>query len=250
MDLKTFVNSDWNHGHTLLNLAVKTSNINLVNTVLKYDVNIHQQDNYGYTALFDCKDNDILKVLLDAGIDPNIQCNRSSETVLFRQQNVETVKILLDANIDPNITNRCNENALYYYCRFLMGSIDEDKLKIIYELLPVTNLDNNNGESLSVLIQRRRTEFDLLKRIISGMKNLNHVDINGNSFLHYAARNQSYWDVIKLLIDSGVDLNIENNDGEDFYDLCYKNVQKLIKANYPKFIDDKETRNTASKYGM
>lgn len=264
MDIKTFVDSDWYFGNNLLHLAVKSKNPMLVKEVLKFGVNIHQLGYDGKTALFDFESNEILKILLNAGIDPNIQNSNTGETVLFRCKDLEAVKLLLMAGIDPNITNGPSSNvhpksiimnkkgwnALCYRCYWLGGQDHDIDLKIVNVLIPLTDLDYDNCEVLRVLIGKRTTDLNLVKNIISRIKNFNSVNADGDSLLHEAARKRDYWDVIELLIDSGVDLHIENNNGNDFYDLCYKNIQKRIVEKLPDFLEDKAIRKNVNKYNL
>lgn len=249
MDLKTFVDSDWSNGSNLLHFAVKSNNIELVKEVLKYKVNIHNQNDYGSTALFGCKNNEILKLLIDEGIDPNIQCDEG-RTALFDSDNFEKVKLLLDAGIDPNITDNSNDNALTLFFKYLEGTEYDEYFKIINALIPLTNLDHNHGQSLRIFLKYGRLEIDILQSLISGMKNMNSLNRKGNSFLHDAAKHKYYWSEIELLIRSGVNMDVENKEGKDFYDLGHKDIQEFIQDNYLEFMEFKELRNTSSKFNI
>lgn len=177
MEIKTFVDSDWYYGNNLLHLAVKSNNPMLVKEVLKFGVNILQLGYDGNTALFDCKSNEILKILLDAGIEPNIQNTNTGETVLFRCEDIEAVKILLNAGIDPNILNQPAKylrpvanisqkpgwNALCKHCYWLDGEDHDNVIRIVHELVPITDLDYNNCEVLRILIRKRTSEKHYFK---------------------------------------------------------------------------------------
>ena len=70
-------------GKTQLHLACKDGNIELVKELLNQGVEINKQDSDGLTALHIAKNSEILKILLEAGANPNLQDYRSGFTPLL-----------------------------------------------------------------------------------------------------------------------------------------------------------------------
>jgi ankyrin repeat protein len=67
-------------GKTQLHLACRDGNIELVKELLSLEVNINKQDSEGLTALHIAKNIEIIKMLIEAGANPNLQDYRSRYT--------------------------------------------------------------------------------------------------------------------------------------------------------------------------
>ena len=70
-------------GKTHLHLACKDGNVVLVNELMNQSVDINKQDSDGVTALHIAKHNEIVKMLIEAGANPNLQDHRSGYTPLL-----------------------------------------------------------------------------------------------------------------------------------------------------------------------
>jgi len=70
-------------GKTQLHLACKDGSIELVKELLNQGVEINKQDSDGLTALHLTKNSEILKILIEAGANPNLQDYRSGFTPLL-----------------------------------------------------------------------------------------------------------------------------------------------------------------------
>ncbi len=85
-------------GKTQLHLACKDVNIDLVKHLLKQEVEINKQDSDGLTALHIAQNMEILKILIEAGANPNLQVYRSGYTPLLDSMvwwNVDKYKFLV-----------------------------------------------------------------------------------------------------------------------------------------------------------
>ncbi len=69
-------------GKTAIHFACLDNNIELVKELIQQGIEINQQDYDGQTALYLTRDIDIVKILLDAGANPNLQEKRSKFTPL------------------------------------------------------------------------------------------------------------------------------------------------------------------------
>jgi ankyrin repeat protein len=70
-------------GKTQLHLACRDGNFELANELIKLGVDINKQDKDGATALYISKKNEIVKLLIEAGADPDLQNYRSCYTPLL-----------------------------------------------------------------------------------------------------------------------------------------------------------------------
>lgn len=220
MKINELINSDWGNGNTLLHEAVSLESIDLVKECISNGADINKVNRVNRTALFYCSSNndnaiEILHLLLNAGINPNIQ--------------------------------DCNGNTAIIY--------NERYDRVLKELASVTNLDitNSNGYNL-LLYGIMNFDVDILKIVLKYTKNLNLTCKNGycygkNALLLIATeRNKS--SIILTLAKSGIDLFLKDKEGRDFYDLCYKNVQKLIVKELPDFIEKRNFYNNINKYNL
>lgn len=70
-------------GKTQLHLACRDGNFELVKELLNLGVEINKQDSDGLTALHIAKNIEIIKLLIEAGANPNLQNHRSGYTPLL-----------------------------------------------------------------------------------------------------------------------------------------------------------------------
>lgn len=174
---------------------------------------------------------EIVKDLLKLGVDVNL-VNSDGETVLFnRNISFEMTQFLLKERLNPKVRNNSGNIAF--------GQHYEND-EIIKLLLPVSNLtdDDINLHNIIHNVKSLGAMEEVLKYV---------NDVNGVSFLQdsetilmTAARMPNNLDLILLLAKSGVDLNHRNEKNQDFFDLCFKKVQKVIRKEFPEFIKLRE----------
>lgn len=89
-------------GCTLLKNAAEHKNTSFLKFLLEHmDVNV--KDTWGETALFtDCLSLEAAQVLINAGIDVNA-VNENGQNCLISSQRGDVVKVLLEAGVDPNV---------------------------------------------------------------------------------------------------------------------------------------------------
>lgn len=205
--IQNFVNAGWIDGRTLLHIAVSTDNMELVKQCFHFGINVNKVDSKGNSALHYCNSLEIAKFLVEHGIDVNT-LNKYGETAvvdIYSERNVEVVKYLISiADLDIVDNN---------YSAFTL---------------------------LEKMIVYEEEDFSLIKKVVNRTKDLNRINSDGNSYLTIAAQNTKYKDVILLLIKAGCDLYIRNQDGNNFYDLSFKYVQKAIQKKYSGFMRRKD----------
>ena len=176
--------------------AVQNNNIEEVIKLLKTDIDINYQDDYGQSALhLACKfqNLDIVKILLNSD---NININlvniwsRSPILVASSTQNLEIVKVLLK-------DSRLNLNQIYCGGNNILQILFHDDNYFIWKLLTQ------------------------ISRI-----NLNHQDDYGNTILHdVCGLDESNINEFKLLLCSGkyINLNINNKYNKSLENILFEN---------------------------
>ena len=106
-----------------INYNIETSKI-----ILKHTPNLELKDNNNNTALFYAcvikntnELNNMIKLLLDMGVDYNVIDVDVNETALFNlcrniSANIDTYKMFLDKGVDVNHKNKYNKTILNYFC--------------------------------------------------------------------------------------------------------------------------------------
>lgn len=103
-------------GKTQLHLACRVGNIALVQELLHLGVNINKQDIDGATALHIAQNIEIVKILLEAKCNPNLQFNRSGYTPLLDTMvwwNEAKYNLLVQVT-DLNIKSKFGYTALMF----------------------------------------------------------------------------------------------------------------------------------------
>ena len=164
-----------------------------------------------------CKYNDLLKALVSAGADLDLQVKSygvntaTALTYCILSGNIEGVSILLNAG--ASINNRDD---------YLHTSIDRGNLNIVKLLinksidinqLPKEKGDNENYKGKSALAYSiTKGNEDIVKLLL-----LNDADINIDKtpLLITALSTQNYkYQIVKLLLDAGVDIDVRDGWGD------------------------------------
>ena len=172
---------------------------------------------------------DVLKRLIDAGADLNIQDKSIGRTALMETcldfiGNVVGAKYLIDAGADLNIQ------------------------------------DNSWGHTALHLASSSHVSFEIVKYLINAGANLNIQNKHGKTPLIYAAVTKDFdWKLeyetisfkaIKELIKAGADTNIKDNSGKDVFDyLKPKQVEEILKR-FPKQCEEYIMKKNSEKYNL
>ncbi|KAF0238496.1 MAG: hypothetical protein FD181_999 [Prolixibacteraceae bacterium] len=212
--VKRLLSANWKYGKTLLDIAVETDNIKIVKDVVALGVNINATNDRNNTVLFN------------------------------RINNVKVVEFLLKKGIDPNIKNTNGDIAISHH----IWNVESVKL-----LAPISDFDDQkrfgNMPLLHALIEDSRVPLVVIKEFLKYSKNLNVLWENC-TILMSAAKMRENKEMILMIARSGIDLHVEDEEGRDFYDLCYKNVQKEIEKQFPEFMERKRLRADVNKYNL
>lgn len=211
MDLEELLNVRWGNQH-LLHIAVEIGSVELVNELLNLGARVNDRDCFGETALF------------------------KSTT------NVEIANVLLEAGINPNLKNNSDEIAIMKY------TASDDFVRLLAPLSDYDYALRDRDSFLHDCIWRNRS-LRTIAFLLKNSTNLNVVEF-GKSILIAAAQKTTNLDEIILIAKSGIDLHIQDEQGRDFYDVCFKYVQKEIRKQFPEFMEEKALRADAEKYNL
>lgn len=188
---------------------------------------INIQNNYKYTALTIVCRNDrlndklinkekskekIIKILLDAGADPNLQERYGNTALLIAcgELNKNIIKMLINSkNINLNITNNFGETALMHLL-FLNDNINNtEKLNIMSLLI-------NKGIDINI----RDTNY--------GYNILCHTYISNNDLI-------TKENIIKLILDTNINLKTTDKTNKSGFEyICEYSSEEIIKDCFAK----------------
>lgn len=209
-------------GYNSLHLSVYMRSYQMCSTILKYNIDINSRIISGETSLHiacNLQLTDIAKLLIDNGINVNIQDYEHEFTALHYSVNLnnkELITLLLDNNADPNIQDIVGNTVVHYA------------------------VSENNLESLTIIVGRIYTNS--IKTV-----NLNLWNFDGKIPLLIALEinPQNLTEYIDLLLNNS-NVNIQDNNGNTcLHFICFKNLwkeyrQQLIKKRLDAFIPNKK----------
>ena len=162
-----------------------------------------------------------VRVLLDAGADPNARAKRG-ETPLHHAKRPETVQALLNAGADPNACTDDGRTPLH--C-----TVESNTREAVQALLEAGADPNARGKRVHVW---RDTEQDS-----------HHLY---ETPLYLAGSRDGATDIVQTLIDAGADVTVETDYGQTLFQFALKNndiqmVEILLSA--------KPDLNTRDRFG-
>lgn len=166
--LENGINPNLNmNGYTPLTVALKKSNIDMIELLLRYGAKPNMPNSYGLTALVKstaCGYSEIVELLLEQGANPNLFSNGYSALIEASYYGYcDIIEILLNYGADINITNHRNETSLIN----AVGSqhIDVIKLLIKKGINPLITT-NYNQSALDYAKIKENYNFDGATEIV------------------------------------------------------------------------------------
>lgn len=232
----------------------------LVTSLLSMNINIHQQDKFGYTALHAAcvfGQRAIAKTLIANGALIDVQaidgstplyCALSASTIFM-----ELVNALLDANADVNIATTEGKTPLFLAVRNncldlvkkLIGkgaTIDLDHaitlntplhvatvfanleiIKLLHENGAQINKQNVNGKTPLILAVENKKDEATVKFLMSAGADIKYADMEGKTAVHHAVL-QGNLPIVRILL--------EDQDGANVQDI-HGRTPLHYAANYP-----------------
>ncbi len=168
---------------TYLKDAIYNGNLEIIRLLLEHGANPNTIDYhkvYGFMAEFHRDIGDVMKLLLNYGLDVNIKNKKHTLAYIIAYFNDEETMIDIIPHI--NLKNKDLVEILYLLCRFGDGEIIKQYINHVIGLY-----EDNYYEVF-----------------------LNKKDSNGNTALHYASMNENL-EVVTVLLSYGVDFEIKNS---------------------------------------
>jgi len=212
LDYGANVNSTDEYGNNFLLEILKFEDVNLnvrlniIKLLIKAGADPNIQNNYGETALMiaNYDDNlDIVNILLKAGADPNIKDKNGVTALMNATYNPDIVEIMIKAGADPNIQDIYGKTAL------MNPSGRKNIVEILIKAGADPNIQNNNGET-ALMIANHYDNPDIVEILIKSGADPNIQDKNGKTALMNANRKN----IVEILINAGANPNIKDTYGK------------------------------------
>ena len=179
---------------------------------------LNQVNGEGQTALMlaasRCTDNaDILKYLVEAGPDMNIQCKRGYTALMYASERgkVEMVKLLTE-RLSVSTLNQVNDKGQTALMLAASRCTDNaDILKYLVEAGADVNIQCKDGYT-ALMYASERGKVEMVKLLTErlSVSTLNQVNDKGQTALMLAAsRCTDNADILKYLVEAGPDMNIQ-----------------------------------------
>lgn len=268
---------------TILSIPTKNMDLDILNTLFEYEVDIDILDNNNETALSNIITksldySEVIKLLLDYGSNPNIR-NIHGKSIIEKLidatlivKNNKKVKSSEKRNIDFNTDYKSilesvlvntdskllllnSKDEPYFFDALRHGNIELVKL-LIKEGSDINQV-NKEGQNIIYKYMEENQSFkkeaeqkeyhNNLQTIIVMGANVNAKDSHGGITLHKAILNCDI-PTIKLLLHSGADMNAIDSRGRHIiHNTIWKNNPKIFKLVYTY---NKSLLNEPDKYGV
>ncbi|KAF5285445.1 hypothetical protein FQR65_LT02285 [Abscondita terminalis] len=201
-------------GKTALHVAVETNNNNSVVILVKAGADLNILDYLRETAVFKAArfDNgDALKYLIKKGAATSIVNKDESNLLHLASGNCkqsEIVKLLLELKIDVNATNRSNHTPLFI--AFSKGNLQIAKLLMRHGANVDCLYQNMKTPILHNAILQQQTE--IVKELIDVGISVNFRNKYGETPIHLAVENELF-KLFEFLINKGGFVNAKDKDG-------------------------------------
>jgi|GEM_PF-4171430 len=277
------LNARYANQRTALMIACGNTNLDLVEELLTYGVDVDLQSDDGFTALMETINSPlgslsiklkIVKALIKAGANINIPNHRRVTPLINAAEKdyIDIIKELIDK--DPIAAGRLHKYDYGdFYDRLSPKAkefVDENYPKIAItkqfrqeedtnfgfirtnRKLPFADLlneDYGNGQTL-LLKACQSANLDLVKTLLEAGDNIDRQDKDGNTALIHAAKQENL-DLIKILIETNAGLFKKNHEEKDFYDcLTVQGIKDWVINNVQDFEKDRQMWRDAEVFGI
>lgn len=255
-----FYNNKWLPIH----YACYNNDIDLLNLLVKYKVNLEITDAYNNTPLhIACKNNNlqIAKLLIYNGVNLELENNKGDKVIDYfysKETDINLVRLLINnkvnyeyGGIDYNgkrkicLNEACykgnyelvklllkhkvniNDHSIHNACY----SFNLDVIRLLIENNANLHIKNKDGNTpINLIFQKDYLlNVDLIKMLINKNANFEHKDNHGNYPIHYACFNKNI-EVVRLLINNKINLESSNNK------MCNRPIHIACQTNNPKLM--------------
>ena len=221
-----------NTGATLLSLAARHGNVELIQSLLAAGAELEATDNVSRTPLMwaaQSKNVEAVRVLLDAGASPTIRDSIGNSALAWAAGvgDPETVRELIDAGSDVEIIG-----AITGWTPLIWAAGFGDPGSIEPLLEAKANIEAADFlQGATPLIHAARTgKVEGVKILLKHGAKIDTRDRNGNTALLAAAGNPGgTLEKIKVLVEAGADIHAKDNRGLNALDLARKRTDAQAK---------------------
>ncbi|XP_014676382.1 PREDICTED: putative ankyrin repeat protein RF_0381, partial [Priapulus caudatus] len=206
-------------GVTPLMRAVREGKEAAVQMLLSHGADVNAADSYGETSLYHvpCSGRlDIMRLLLEAGANPNVAKTESGETPLIKavREGEEAVARMLLAGADANAADLYGQTSLHMAAR--SGQLDI--MRLLLEAAAKPNVaDTESGETLLIRATLYHAacfgRLDIVRLLLEAGADANAVDSYGRTTMYHAAF-FGWLDIMRLLLEAGADPNAAFSYGQ------------------------------------
>nr|WBF70611.1 putative ankyrin repeat protein [Megavirus caiporensis] len=200
--------------------------------------NIDAKNELGWTALMLAARNsknwssfETVKLLLDAGADPNIYDKTIGNSILSmcvassnKSSSLETVKLLLDRGVNINYKSIYGWTSLMLASRNSYKNSNIDTVKLLLQYGADIDTTNNYGRTaLMCAIHASDTQISTktIEILLEAGAKIDIQDFEGTTALIFSTKLSHYSGnikIIQLLLNYGADYNIKDNNNKTFID--------------------------------
>ena len=180
-----------------------------VQSIIGHGADVNAINNRGQTALwFACTDgqNNFVKVLLDAGADPNI-ADKYGDSCLHAaingQCNTETMQKMVDQGADVNVINKDGATPLLLACSIAQA----ESVALLLSLGADPNMADADGETSILNAIEGYCSVQTMQKLIDDGASVNAINNKGLTALLKACAYRQM-DVVNVLLEAGADPTI------------------------------------------
>ncbi len=140
------------------------------------------------------KTRQVKQAALDLLREKGIKTDDFSIIEYIKKNEIGTIKLLLDAGFDPNKTINASY-PLYYAARY-------NRKQIMYTLLEA-GADPNRDFTSPLRFAVLRKDYDCTKLLVDYGANVNYYDMSSDEYLLYTALKKKEYDIATLLLSKG-----------------------------------------------
>ena len=204
-----------NDGFTALILASECGHQQIVELLLEkqVDPNIQNSEN-GVTPLILASQfghYQVVEILLQKGADPNIRDNEGFTALILASENnhQQVLELLLEKEVDPNIQNSKNG------CTGLIQASQEGHYQVVEILLKKgadPNIHDNDGWT-ALIVASELGHQQIVELLLEIEVDPNVQNSKDGTTALFQASNNGHYQVVEILLKKGADPNIYDKDG-------------------------------------
>lgn len=227
-----------------LDLALKTNQESVANSLLKHEANVNIQDKNGRSLLhraIERHEKNSVSFLIQNGSIVDLENKISKETPLhllcsqkasYNEKLDEIAKLLLDKGANPNLQDENGNTCLHQ--TIIYQNIDVFKVLISNENIQLDKLNKNGQSALALCLQKFNSKNATIYKKLADLLIQNGASVNlinpltKDTLLHTVAKENNE-DAAQYLIENNAIIDQYNNNGEQPIHIAASNgLNKLI----------------------